>query len=337
MASSFPRPGWVEHDADELLGSVLGAVADALGQAGASWADVAGIGLAAQTETFVVWERGSGRPVYPAISWRDSRAAGLCDELRRAGHEAEIRARTGLPLQPAFSAAKLSWLLGSVPGARRRAAAGDLLFGDVNSWLTWNLSGGVHVTEPSMAARTMLFSLATSAWDPALLDLFGIPAPILPPVTSTAGRLAVTDPRACGGRAVIGASIGDQQAALYGQRCWSEGMAKLTLGTGAFLWCHAGAGAARPGARRGGRQLRLAAGRPRRLRAGGFRAQRRRRHDLAAPARRARRRRLAGHPRRCPHRRRPALARPGGPGAFPRCSAWARRAGVRLPGRTSPA
>ena len=241
VASSFPQPGWVEHDAGELLDSVLGAIAGALDQAGASWADIAGIGLAAQTETFVVWERGSGRPVYPAISWRDSRAAGLCDELRQAGHEAEVRERTGLPLQPAFSAAKLSWLLGSVPGARRRAAAGELLFGDVNSWLTWNLSGGVHVTEPSMAARTMLFNLAASAWDPALLDLFGIPAPMLPPVTGTAGRLAVTDRRACGGRAVIGASIGDQQAALYGQRCWSEGMAKLTLGTGAFLWCHAGA------------------------------------------------------------------------------------------------
>jgi glycerol kinase len=241
VASSFPQPGWVEHDADELLASVLGAVADAIGQAGASWADVAGIGLAAQTETFVVWERGSGRPVYPAISWRDGRAAGRCDELRRAGHEPEVRERTGLPLQPAFSAAKLSWLLGSVPDARRRAAAGELLFGDVNSWLTWNLSGGrVHATEPSMAARTMLFNLTASAWDPALLDLFGIPAAMLPSVTSTAGRLAVTEPGVCGGRAVIGASVGDQQAALYGQRCWNEGMAKLTLGTGAFLWCHAG-------------------------------------------------------------------------------------------------
>jgi glycerol kinase len=240
VASSFPRPGWVEHDPAELLASVLGAVADAIAQAGVGWADIAGIGLAAQTETFVVWERETGRPVYPAISWRDGRAAGRCHELRQAGHEAEVRERTGLPLQPAFSAAKLSWLLGSVPDGRRRAAAGDLLFGDVNSWLTWNLSGGVHVTEPSMAARTMLFNLAGSAWDPALLDLFGIPAPMLPPVISTAGRLAVTDPRACGGRAVIGASIGDQQAALYGQRCWSEGMAKLTLGTGAFVWCHAG-------------------------------------------------------------------------------------------------
>ena len=241
VASSFPRPGWVEHDPAELVASVLGAVADAMDQAGAVWADVAGIGLAAQTETFVVWERGSGRPVYPAISWRDGRSAGHCAELRRAGCEPEIRARTGLPVQPAFSAAKLAWLLGEVPGARRKADAGELLFGDVNCWLTWNLSGGqAHVTEPSMAARTMLFNLSDGAFDPVLLDLFGVPAGLLPAVTGTAGRLAVTDPGVCGGRAVIGASAGDQQAALFGQRCWSEGMAKLTLGTGAFLWCHAG-------------------------------------------------------------------------------------------------
>jgi glycerol kinase len=241
VASSFPQPGWVEHDPAELLDSVLGAIADTTGQAGVSWADIAGIGLAAQTETFVVWDRASGKPVYPAVSWRDSRAAGRCDELRRTGHEAEIRRRTGLPVEAAFSASKLSWLLSDVPDARRRAAAGDLLFGDVNCWLTWHLSGGAaHVTEPSMAARTMLFNLATSAWDPDLLELFGVPAAMLPAVASTAGRLAVTDPQVCGGRAVIAASAGDQQAALFGQRCWREGMAKLTLGTGAFLWCHAG-------------------------------------------------------------------------------------------------
>ncbi len=241
VASSFPRPGWVEHDPAELLGSVLGAVADVIGQAGVSWTDVAGIGLAAQTETFVVWDRASGKPVYPAISWRDSRAASRCGDLRGTGHEAEIRRRTGLPVEAAFTASKLSWLLSDVPDARHRAEAGDLLFGDVNCWLTWHLSGGsAHVTEPSMAARTMLFNLATSAWDPDLLELFGVPAAMLPAVASTTGRLAVTDPQVCGGRAVIAASAGDQQAALFGQRCWRAGMAKLTLGTGAFLWCHAG-------------------------------------------------------------------------------------------------
>jgi glycerol kinase len=242
VASSFPAAGRVEHDPAEILSSVLRAVDDAIGQARVSWADIAGIGLAAQTETFVVWDADSGKAVYPAISWRDSRAAGFCEQLRASGHQDEVRLATGLPLEPAFSAAKLRWLLGEIPGARRRAAAGQLLFGDINSWLTWNLSGGAaHVTEPSMAARTMLFDLATLAWDPAMLDLFGIPEQMLPAVVPTAGRLASTDPDVCGGRAVIGASIGDQSGALFGQRCWREGMAKLTLGTGAFFWCHAGA------------------------------------------------------------------------------------------------
>jgi len=241
LTSIFPAAGRVEHDAGEILSSVLAALADAVSQAGVSWTDVAGVGLAAQTETFVVWDRASGKPLYPAISWRDTRAAGLCEQLRAGGHEGEVRLSTGLPLEPAFSAAKLRWLLDEIPGARQRAASGELLFGDVNSWLTWNLSGGTaHVTEPSMAARTMLFDLSAAAWDEAMLDLFGIPAQMLPAVVPTAGRLATTDPAVCGGRAVIGASIGDQPAAMFGQRCWKEGMAKLTLGTGAFFWCHAG-------------------------------------------------------------------------------------------------
>lgn len=241
LASHFPADGWVEHDAAEILASVLGAVGDAMSQARVGWTDVAGIGLAAQTETFVVWERATGKAVYPAISWRDGRGAGLCERLRAAGHADEIRDRTGLPLAAAFSAPKLRWVLDEVPGARAAAEAGQLLFGDVNCWLTWNLSGGAaHVTEPSMAARTMLFDASALAWDPGLLDRFGIPARMLPAMTPTAGRLAVTDSRVLGGRTVVAASIGDQQGALFGQRCWTEGMAKLTLGTGAFLWCHAG-------------------------------------------------------------------------------------------------
>ncbi len=136
-----------------------------------AWADVAGIGLAAQTETFVVWDRATGRAAYPAISWRDGRGAGLCEQLRAAGHEPEIRRRTGLPLAAAFSAPKLRWVLDEVPGARAAAEAGELLFGDVNCWLTWNLSGGAaHVTEPSMAARTMLFDTSALAWDAGLLE-----------------------------------------------------------------------------------------------------------------------------------------------------------------------
>jgi glycerol kinase len=241
LASSYPAPGWVEHDPAEIVTSVLASMRGALESAGAGWTEVAAIGLAAQTETFVVWERATGAAVYPAISWRDGRAAAACDRLRAAGREDRIRTLTGLPLGPAFSAAKLRWLLDEIPGGQRRAAAGELAFGDVCSWLTWQLSGGTaHVTEPSMAARTMLFSLAGDDWSAELLAEFGIPAALLPRLGPTAGRLAVTDPAVCGGRAVIGASIGDQPAALFGQRCWRAGEAKLTLGTGAFLWCHAG-------------------------------------------------------------------------------------------------
>lgn len=241
LASSFPEPGWVEHEPAEIVSSVLRCIDDAMAQAGIGWAEVAAIGLAAQTETFVVWDRATGQPVYPAISWRDTRAADRCERLRADGRAEQVRAATGLPLEPAFSAAKLGWLLDNVPGARGRAAAGQLLLGDVNCWLTWHLSGGTaHITEPSMAARTMLFELAGPRWSADMLDLFGIPAALLPAVGPTAGRLAVTDLGVCGGRAVIGASIGDQPGALFGQRCWQEGTAKLTLGTGAFLWCHAG-------------------------------------------------------------------------------------------------
>src|SRR5215467_322276 len=241
LASAFPAPGRVEHDTEEIAGGVLASIGEALERAGAAWSDIAGIGIAAQTETFVVWDVSTGRPVYPAISWRDTRAADACHKLRQTGNEQAVRSRTGLPLEPAFSATKLRWLLDELPEVSRAAARGDLLFGDVGCWLTWLLSAGAaHITDPSMASRTMLFNLADSAWDEAMLDLFGIPARMLPTVAPTAGRLAVTDPAVCGGRATIGAIVGDQQAALFGQRCWREGMAKLTLGTGAFLWCNAG-------------------------------------------------------------------------------------------------
>ena len=241
LATVLPKRDWVEHDPDEITVSVRQSITAALAAAGASWADVCAIGIAAQTETFVVWERGTGRPVYPAISWRDGRAADVCRRLSDGDDATEIRRRTGLPLQPAFSASKLRWLLDEIDGGRRRAAAGELLFGDVNCWLTWQLSGGTtHVAEPSMASRTMLFSLADLAWDPGLLDLFGIPAPMLPEVRATTGRIAMTDAGIAGGVAPICATIGDQQAALFGQRCFAPGQAKLTLGTGAFLWCQAG-------------------------------------------------------------------------------------------------
>jgi len=241
LASTFPAPGRVEHDAAEIADGVLCCLREALAAAGAAWPDVAGIGITAQTETFVVWDAATGRPVYPAISWRDTRTAAACEELRAAGHEAEIRSVTGLPLEAAFSASKLRWLLDELPGVRDAAASGRLLFGDVGCWLAWKLSGGkTHVTDPSMASRTMLLDLAAGAWDQSMLDLFAIPAQMLPEVVPTAGRLAVTDSSVCGGRAAIASIAGDQQAALFGHRCLTEGTAKLTLGTGAFLWCNAG-------------------------------------------------------------------------------------------------
>jgi len=242
LPTALPRPGWVEHDPDDITLSVRQSITAALGASGASWTDVCAIGIAAQTETFIVWERATGRPVYPAISWRDCRAADICRGLSARGDAQEIRRRTGLPLQSAFSAPKLRWLLDEIDGGQRRAAAGELLFGDVNCWLTWQLSGGsAHVAEPSMASRTMLFGLADLAWDPDLLDLFDIPAAMLPEVRPTAGRIAMTDPSIAGGAAPVCATVGDQQAALFGQRCFDPGQAKLTLGTGAFLWCQAGA------------------------------------------------------------------------------------------------
>jgi glycerol kinase len=241
VASAFAAPGRVEHDAGEIIDGVLGCVREALAAADADWPDVAGIGLAAQTETFVVWDAATGQPVYPAISWRDTRTADACEKLRAAGHEAAVRATTGLPLEAAFSASKLSWLLDELRGARAAADRGRLLFGDIGCWLTWRLSGGAaHVTDPSMASRTMLFDLARGCWDESMIDLFGVPAQMLPEVLPSAGQIAVTDASVCGGRAMIGAIVGDQQAALFGHRCVREGMAKLTLGTGAFLWCNAG-------------------------------------------------------------------------------------------------
>ena len=241
VATYFPAPGQVEHDADDIADGVVRCLRECLEQSGAGWSDVAGIGVTAQTETFVVWDQATGKPVFPAISWRDTRTAGACAELRAAGHEAEVRSATGLPLEAAFSGSKLRWLLDEVPGIRAAATSGQLLFGDVACWLIWRLTGGaVHATDPSMASRTMLFGLASGRWDPAMLGLLGIPVQMLPAVVPTAGQIAVTDAAVCGGRAAIGAMLGDQQASLFGHGCVRAGEAKLTMGTGAFLWCNAG-------------------------------------------------------------------------------------------------
>jgi glycerol kinase len=246
VASSFPRPGWVEQDPMEILGSAVAAIQEAVDRAGVGWDLIRALGIDNQTETFVVWDRRSGEPVYPAIVWQDRRTAEACDRLREQGHEPLVRSRTGLELDPSFSATKLGWVLDEVDGVRTGAESGRLAFGDVASWLIWRLSGGEHVTEPSNASRSMLLRLDTLAWDPDLLDLFGIPDSLLPHIRPTGSVFAKTDPHLLGAAVPLAGALGDQQAALFGQQCWSPGMTKLTLGTGAFVWANAGVAPPRP-------------------------------------------------------------------------------------------
>ena len=228
LPQHFPRPGWVEHDAEEIWASVLAAAGAALGDAGVEARELAGIGITNQRETTVVWERASGRPVHRAIVWQDRRTAERCRELPRD----LIRDRTGLVPDPYFSATKLEWLLSE------REASG-LAFGTVDSWLVWKLSGGAtHITDASNASRTLLFNLRTLAWDEELLELFGVPASVLPEVVASSGALA--EGELFGARMPIAGIAGDQQAALFGQACFRPGQAKATFGTGSFVLANAG-------------------------------------------------------------------------------------------------
>jgi glycerol kinase len=241
VSASFPRPGWVEQDPDEMAASVIESMGEALDIAGVGWAAVRAVGIDNQTETFAVWDRDTGTPVYPAIVWQDRRTAAACDRLRQGGHEPLVRRRTGLELDPSFSATKLAWILEHVEGARAAAQAGRLAFGDVASWLVWRLSDGAsHTTEPSNASRSMLLDLLSLEWDPELLELFGIPGSMLPEIRPSDAVLGETSADVVGARVPISGVLGDQQAALFGQHCWEPGMAKVTLGTGAFLWANAG-------------------------------------------------------------------------------------------------
>jgi glycerol kinase len=241
VSSSFPRAGWVEQDPVEIVETVTATIQEAVHQADVGWDQVRAIGIDNQTETFVVWDRESGKPVYPAIVWQCRRTADQCEHLRHAGLEPMIRSITGLELDPSFSATKLAWVLEHVEGAREAAEAGRLAFGDVASWLLWHLSdGAAHVTEPSNASRSMLLDLATLRWHDGLLELFGVPRSMLPEIRPTGSLLAETSPAVVGARVPVAGALGDQQAALFGQQCWSPGMAKLTLGTGAFVWANAG-------------------------------------------------------------------------------------------------
>jgi glycerol kinase len=238
VETSRPGPGMVEHDPDALLAGALEAIAEARAAAGR---DVAGVGIANQTETFVLWERDGGRAVTPMLSWQDQRAEELCRSL--AGHPGaeRVAAVTGLALDPTFSAPKLAWLFGRDPALLARARAGELAFGDVACWLAWHLSAGAgHVTEPSNACRSLVLDVESMAWDAALLDLFGVPAPILPEVRDSDASGLRTAVGVAGFDAPVAAMLGDQPAALYGQGCTSPRMAALTLGTGAFVWLNAG-------------------------------------------------------------------------------------------------
>lgn len=228
----FPQPGWVEHDPVEIWASQSGVAVEALAKAGIDYKDVAAIGITNQRETTIVWERATGKPVYNAIVWQDRRTAGFCDELKRNGHEVMIQQRTGLLIDAYFSGSKIAWILDNVEGARAKAEAGELAFGNVDTWLVWNLTGGAkHITDVSNASRTMLFNIRTGAWDADLLKLLRVPASMMPEVRSSSEVYGHTTQ---GGVAIAGIA-GDQQAALFGQMCLSPGMAKNTYGTGCFM------------------------------------------------------------------------------------------------------
>jgi glycerol kinase len=226
-----PRPGWVEHDPDEIVQRSRACIDEALARAGAQPADVAAIGIANQRETVVLWERESGRPLANAIVWQDVRSA---DRVAALGDIDRFRARTGLPLSTYFSGPKLSWLLDSLPGARARAEAGELAAGTIDSWLAWQLAGA-HVTDPTNASRTLLMDLATLSWDEGLLDEIGVPRALLPEIRSSSGVLGEL------GGMPLAALLGDQHAALFGHCCFAAGEAKCTYGTGSFLLLNTGA------------------------------------------------------------------------------------------------
>ncbi len=237
----YPRPGWVEHDPLEIWSTQSAVAADALAQAGLTASDLAAIGVTNQRETTVVWDRQTGKPVHPAIVWQDRRTADACARLRADGIEPLVSERTGLRLDPYFSATKLRWILDHVPGARARAESGQLLFGTIDTWLLWQLTGGkVHATDVSNASRTLLLNVHTGDWDDTLLELFGIPRAMLPAVRSSSEIYGETDASLPFGGVPVAGVAGDQQAALFGQACFRPGMAKATYGTGCFLLMNTG-------------------------------------------------------------------------------------------------
>lgn len=239
--AAYPKDGWVEHDPMRIWSTQIAVASEALLRIGGTWSDVAGIGITNQRETVIVWEKESGLPIYPAIVWQCRRTADVCERMKAEGLSGMIREKTGLLLDPYFSATKLRWILDNVEGARARAERGELCFGTVDSWLIWKLTGGkVHATDYSNAARTMLFNLHTCDWDEDLLRLFDIPRCILPELRPSSCIFGYSDPNVLGARLPIGGVAGDQQAALFGQCCHEKGSLKNTYGTGGFLLMNTG-------------------------------------------------------------------------------------------------
>ena len=237
----FPKPGWVEHDADEIWSTQLGVAVEAMSKIGAEATDIAAIGITNQRETVIVWDKKTGEPVCNAIVWQCRRTAGFCDKLIAEGLEDMIRRKTGLKIDAYFSATKIKWILDHVEGARQRAERGELLFGTVETWLIWKLTKGkVHVTDYSNASRTMLFNINTLQWDEDILKLLDIPVTMLPEVKPSSCIYGESDPSYFGGSIPIGGAAGDQQSALFGQTCFQPGEAKNTYGTGCFLLMNTG-------------------------------------------------------------------------------------------------
>lgn len=238
----FPKPGWVEHNADEIWSSQIGVVAEAIATAGISPADIAGIGITNQRETTVVWDKTTGKPVYNAIVWQSRQTMDICNDLKARGLEETFRNKTGLVIDAYFSGTKVKWILDNVPGAREKAEKGDLLFGTIDTWLIWKLSGGkVHVTDYSNASRTLMYNIRELKWDEELLAALTVPACMLPEVRPSSQVYGDTCPTVFLGAAVpIAGAAGDQQAALFGQTCFKPGMAKNTYGTGCFMLMNTG-------------------------------------------------------------------------------------------------
>ena len=238
----YPASGWVEHDPEEIWSSVVSTVKTALKKGGRRAGEVAAIGITNQRETVVIWERETGRPIHPAIVWQDRRTAPLCAKLKKQGLEPKFTRRTGLLLDPYFSGTKIAWMLDKVKGARRRAEKGELLAGTIDSFLIWRLTGGkVHATDATNASRTLVYNIATNAWDEELLGILGIPARMMPQVKDCADDYGITDEKLFGGGIRILGVAGDQQAATIGQACFEPGMMKSTYGTGCFALLNTGA------------------------------------------------------------------------------------------------